>query len=87
LLEKLSLALDQVDGSSGALGTAVNRAIDAVVPVIAGVDAPAVMRERWLSRLPRWQTELYIRIFSLLLKRDNRASSPATSNAFAPGIS
>jgi hypothetical protein len=51
LLEKLSPALEQVDSSSGALGAAVNRAIEALVPVIAGVDAPAVMRERWLERL------------------------------------
>jgi hypothetical protein len=29
----------------------VNRAVDAPVPVIAEVDAPAVMRERWLERL------------------------------------
>src|ERR1700692_1067071 len=51
LLEKLSPALEQVDSSSGALGTAVNRAIEAPVPGIAGVDAPALMRERWLGRL------------------------------------
>ena len=51
LLGKLSPALERVDSSSGAPGTAVNRAVDAPVPVIAGVDAPAVMRERWLERL------------------------------------
>ena len=51
LLEKLSPALEQVDSSSGALGTAVNRAIDALVPVIAGADATAITRERWLERL------------------------------------
>jgi hypothetical protein len=33
------------------VGTAVNRAIEALVPVIAGGDAPAPMRERWLERL------------------------------------
>jgi hypothetical protein len=51
LLEKLSPALEQVDSSSGAIGTAVNRAIDALVPVIAGVDVPAPVRTRWLERL------------------------------------
>lgn len=40
LLEKLSPALEQVDNSSGAMGTAVNRAIEALMPVIARVDAP-----------------------------------------------
>ena len=35
LLEKLSPALERVDSSSGAIGTAVNRAIDTLVPIIA----------------------------------------------------
>jgi len=51
LLEKLSPALEHVDSSSGAIGTAVNRAIDALVPVIGGVDVPAPVRMRWLERL------------------------------------
>ncbi|XUW93503.1 hypothetical protein OH764_33610 (plasmid) [Burkholderia sp. M6-3] len=51
LLEKLSPALEHVDSSSGAIGTAVNRTIDALVPVIAGVDVPAPVRMRWLERL------------------------------------
>jgi len=53
LLEKLSPALEQVDSSSGAIGTAVNNAIDDLVPVI--VDAPAddQVRGKWLERL--WQ--------------------------------
>ena len=38
-LEKVSPAIEQVDGSSGAIGTAVNNAIRAFVPIIA--DAPA----------------------------------------------
>jgi hypothetical protein len=51
LLERLSPALEQVDSSSGAIGTAVNRAIDALVPVIAAADVPATVRMRWLERL------------------------------------
>jgi len=38
MLEKLSPALEQVDSSSGALGTAVNRAIDILVPIIVKAD-------------------------------------------------
>lgn len=34
-LTKLSPALDNVDGSSGAIGNAANRAIEVLVPVIA----------------------------------------------------
>jgi len=36
LLERLSPALEQVDSSSGALGTAVNNAISELVPIISG---------------------------------------------------
>ena len=51
LLEKLSPALEQVDSSSGALGSAVNRAIDILVPIIAKPDVDQRVRQRWLERL------------------------------------
>lgn len=51
LLEKLSPALEQVDSSSGAIGTAVNRAIDTLVPIIAKADVDIKVRKRWLDRL------------------------------------
>lgn len=51
LLEKISPALEQVDSSSGALGTAVNRAIDALVPIIAKPNVDRAIRQRWLERL------------------------------------
>ncbi len=51
LLEKLSPALEQVDSSSGAIGTAVNNAIDALVPIIAGAPADDKVRSKWLDRL------------------------------------
>ena len=50
-LEKLSPALEQVDSSSGAIGSAVNVAIEALVPVIAKPIVPYEERERWLKRL------------------------------------
>lgn len=53
LLEKLSPALEQVDSSSGALGSAVNKAIGTLVPLIAKADVDAALRQRWLERL--WQ--------------------------------
>jgi hypothetical protein len=53
LLEKLSPALEHVDSSSGALSTAVNRAIDTLVPTIAKADVDRRVRQRWLERL--WQ--------------------------------
>ena len=53
LLEKLSPALEQVDSSSGALGSAVNKAIETLVPIIVKADVESKQRQRWLERL--WQ--------------------------------
>jgi hypothetical protein len=50
-LEKVSPALEQVDSSSGAIGTAVNHAIEALVPVVAKAPADSATRARWLERL------------------------------------
>lgn len=51
LLEKLSPALEQVDSSSGAIGTAVNNAIDILVPIIVNAPADEQVRGKWLERL------------------------------------
>ena len=51
LLERLSPALEHVDSSSGALGTAVNHAITEIVPIIAKAPADPATREAWLERL------------------------------------
>ncbi len=51
LLEKLSPALEQVDSSSGAIGSAVNKAIDTLVPIIAAATVDVGVRQRWLQRL------------------------------------
>jgi hypothetical protein len=50
-LEKVSPALEHVDSSSGAIGTAVNNAIAALVEVIASAPADEKTREKWLARL------------------------------------
>jgi hypothetical protein len=52
-LEKVSPALEQVDSSSGALGSAVNKAIETLVPIIAKAEVDSNGRQRWLQRL--WQ--------------------------------
>jgi len=51
LLERLSPALEHVDGSSGAIGTAANRAIAELVPLITAAPADPEQRSRWLERL------------------------------------
>ncbi|MDA1076001.1 MAG: hypothetical protein O3A63_14730 [Proteobacteria bacterium] len=53
LLQKLSPALAHVDSSSGAIGSAVNKAIDTLVPIIGAADVEPQIRHRWLERL--WQ--------------------------------
>jgi len=50
-LERLSPALEHVDSSSGAIGTAVNHAIVALVEIIASAPSDTKTREKWLERL------------------------------------
>lgn len=52
-LERLAPALERIDSSSGAIGSAVYRAIDELVPVIATADVEVHVRQAWLERL--WQ--------------------------------
>jgi hypothetical protein len=50
-LERVSPALEQIDSSSGAIGSAVNRAIVDLVVIIADAPAGQRTREKWLDRL------------------------------------
>lgn len=50
-LERVSPALEQIDSSSGAIGSAVNGAIRDLVTIIAEAPADRRMREGWLDRL------------------------------------
>jgi hypothetical protein len=50
-LQKLSPALEHIDSSSGAIGTAVNRAIDSLAPIIARAPAEVATRRQWLEQL------------------------------------
>ena len=51
LVERLSPALERVDSSSGAMGTAVNNSLGALVPVVAHAPADPEVRQAWLERL------------------------------------
>jgi hypothetical protein len=51
LIERLSPAIEQVDSSSGAIGTAVNHALVDLIPMIAGAPVEASVRDAWLERL------------------------------------
>ena len=50
-LERVAPALEHVDSSSGAIGTAVNNAVRALVPIIAAAPADPATRQAWLERL------------------------------------
>ena len=53
LIERLWPALEHVDSSSGALGSAMNKTLDQLLPVIINAPADANTRQKWLERL--WQ--------------------------------
>lgn len=55
-LERVSPAIEQVDSSSGSMGTAVCNAVDALVPILVQAPADDETRDRWLDRL--WQAYL-----------------------------
>jgi hypothetical protein len=63
-LEKVSGALTHVDSSSGAIGTAVNRAIETLAPIIAQAPASYGVRDNWLERHWRAIEDDEIRISS-----------------------
>ena len=52
-LERVAPALEHVDSSSGALGTAVNRALARLIPLIASCTVDERTRTNWLDRLWR----------------------------------
>jgi hypothetical protein len=51
LIEKIWPAFEHVDSSSGAIGTAVNNAVDALVGILRDAPADDKTRDRWLERL------------------------------------
>lgn len=51
LLRILSPALSDIDSSSGALGNAVNGAIETLVPIIAQAPVAKARRQKWLTKL------------------------------------
>ena len=60
-LERLSPAIEQIDGSSGSIGSAVNKAIEDLVPIIANATVDRHVREEWLERLFKAHQEDQIR--------------------------
>jgi hypothetical protein len=51
LMERLWPALEHIDTSSGALGGAVHRTLDELIPILVSAPADAMTRSAWLGRL------------------------------------
>ncbi|WP_049780691.1 hypothetical protein [Nitrosococcus halophilus] len=51
LMERLWPALEHVDSSSGALGSAVANALDVLIPIIIVAPAEDAVRNQWMDRL------------------------------------
>jgi hypothetical protein len=51
LMERIWPALQDIDTSSGAVGTAVARTLDELIPILAAVPADHATRSEWLERL------------------------------------
>lgn len=51
LMERIWPALQSVDGSSGALGSGVNRSLEALIPLVVESAADRKTRRKWLDRL------------------------------------
>jgi hypothetical protein len=56
LAERIWPAFEHIDTSSGALGAAVNRTLELLIPIIVNAPADRPERNRWLDRL--WQAVL-----------------------------
>jgi hypothetical protein len=83
-LEKVSPALEHVDSSSGAIGTAVNRAIEVVVPIIANAPVDTAVRQRWLERLWEAIQEQGVPYIEALAEEwDKLCTTPEIANAWA----
>lgn len=51
MVERIWPALEHVDSSSGALGTAVNRTLGALLPILISAPADRRTRSKWMDRL------------------------------------
>lgn len=84
LIERLSPALEHVDSSSGSIGTAVHRALDVLVPLIASAPAEAALREAWLERLfEAYQADSVPYIEALGGRWGELSASPAIASRWA----
>jgi len=84
VMEKLWPALEHVDSSSGALGSAVNKTLDDLIPLIVKAKADAKTRNKWLERLWRAMEDDGVDYLGLVGDRwGNLCGSVETANQWA----
>jgi hypothetical protein len=83
-LERVSPALEHVDSSSGAIGTAVNKAVDTLVPIIARAPVDLATSQAWLERLwDAYQNDMMPYIETLDDYWGELCGSPEVASAWA----
>ena len=80
LMERLWPALEQIDTSSGALGGAVHRTLDELIPILVSAPADVATRSAWLDRL--FQAVMDDGVHTSRRSRTAGARSPSTPNSW-----
>lgn len=87
LAERLWPALQDIDTSSGALGKAVNTALDELLPIFISAPAERATRKRWLQRLYRAVQEDGVQYLCAIEDRWGEvAVFPELMNAYADDL-
>ena len=87
LIECIVPAIEQIDGSSGAIGTAVTRTVNALVDIIAAAPASARVRTAWLDRLwEAYNNDGYGYLDHLPDRWGDLCASPELANIWADNL-
>jgi len=76
LMERIWPAFQGIDTSSGALGAAVFRTIDELMPILAVAPADHTTRRKWLVSMPTSRASIMARSFAVFLMRIDHSCSP-----------
>ena len=87
LIERIVPAIAEIDGSSGAIGTAVTRTVNALVDIIATAPAATKVRTAWLDRLwEAYNDDGYGYLDQLPDRWGDLCASPELANSWADNL-
>ena len=87
LIERIVPAIEEIDGSSGTIGTAVTRTVNALADVIAATPASAKVRSSWLDRLwEAYNEDGYGYLDQLPDRWGDLCASPEVANTWADSL-